>query len=197
MVQDSMTSYILHGGATSKASPHNDDFFKQFTAGIEKDPVSILLCYWSRPKDQWEKLKQRDCDHVLKHGNKDATLDITESATDFPKKAQVADVIYFTGGTYETLYQEAKKIKDTQKLFQNKLVIGSSAGAFLLCSFSLNSFDTQPTDYNHGLKLLPISLLCHWDIEDKKQQKINTLKKVSPTLPILTLDETKYIRIFS
>jgi hypothetical protein len=52
------------------------------------------------------------------------------------------------------------------------------------------SFDSQDdNEVHHGLNLLPVSVLCHWDIENRKVEKISRLKQQDPDTPIVTLDE--------
>ena len=43
-----MTTYILHGGRTSKRNAQNEAFFAQFTELVAKETVTILLCYFSK-----------------------------------------------------------------------------------------------------------------------------------------------------
>lgn len=50
-----MTKYILHGGETSNITKNNELFFKQFTATVNKSQIKILMCYWSRQKNEWDK----------------------------------------------------------------------------------------------------------------------------------------------
>jgi hypothetical protein len=50
-------------------------------------------------------------------------------------------------------------------------------------------------DFNivyQGVGLLPINISCHWDVETKKEEKIDLLRESAPELPILTLDECKF-----
>lgn len=104
-------------------------------------------------------------------------------------------MLYISGGTYLKLYEEFKKINNLRNTIRNKMLIGSSAGAFLLCKYSLNSFDYQPQDINKGIGLVSGNILCHWDIEENKQEKINKIKQYDPDSPIYLIKETEYIKI--
>lgn len=73
-----MTTYLLHGGATSKDLPGNDRFFAQFTELVDKDVVKILLCYWSRKRDEWQKLTTRDITKVQNNTKKQVSFHIVE-----------------------------------------------------------------------------------------------------------------------
>ncbi len=185
-----MTTYILHGGATGKDLPSNDKFFTEFTNFSDKQTVRILLCYWAIEEGTWENIRARD-EQKIKKFSQDKNVEITMIANQqqFLAHIEKADVMYFAGGEYAKLYESVVVIKDIAGHLDGKLVIGSSAGAFLICKQSLNSFDDQPVKINPGLGLLPISILCHWDIEDEKKEKIDKLTVHAPHSPILTLNE--------
>jgi hypothetical protein len=66
-------------------------------------------------------------------------------------------------------------------------------GAFIVSSQYVLTFEKQDTsEVHYGLGLLPISTLCHWDIEKKKEEKVHLLKQAAPDRPILTLNECKF-----
>ncbi len=55
-----MTTFLLHGGATSTENPINNDFFRQFTELVDKPEVKVLLCLWSREREEWDAIAGRD-----------------------------------------------------------------------------------------------------------------------------------------
>lgn len=88
------------------------------------------------------------------------------------------------------------KLGGLKEKLEGKIYAGSSMGAFLASKGYVLSSDGQDTNTVHeGVGLLPIQTLCHWDVENKKEQKLKLLKKASG-LPILALDETKFVKIF-
>jgi len=186
------TKYILHGGETSKKSIHNDEFFAEFT-NIEKKQINVLLCYWATEREKWGKLFKRDESKIRKQTKiKNLNIEQVIDVKDFNNKIKKADVFYIAGGETDVFEKRISKIKDFKQKIKGKLVIGSSVGAFFLCKYSINSFDSQNQEINKGFGLLPISVLCHFDIEKKKKKKIKALKNKSPELPIITLDECKF-----
>jgi peptidase E len=102
-------------------------------------------------------------------------------------------VLYVAGGQaelIEPLYSQLTGLKD---LLKGKVYIGCSMGAFMVSSQYVLTFDNQlSSEVHRGLGLLPIGTLCHWDIETKRQLKIDLLKRAAPDSPILTLNECKF-----
>jgi len=98
-----MTTYLLHGGATSKDLPGNDRFFAQFTELVDKDVVKILLCYWSRKKDEWQKLTTRDTAKIKNNTKKQVSFYVVEDVADLFSKIKDYDVLYVAGGDAELL----------------------------------------------------------------------------------------------
>jgi cyanophycinase-like exopeptidase len=192
-----MTTYILHGGRTSKECYENDKFFKAFSYSLEKRTINILLCYWAREKNEVEDLVNRDVPKIHKFaGDRNISITITKDLEDFNQKINDTDVLYIAGGSISKLKKEFDNIKNIKEITEGKVIIGSSAGAFLLARQSINSFDKQEQGVNVGLGLVPISVLCHWDIEDQKEQKLEALKKFAPLDPIVTLAEGEFITLY-
>jgi peptidase E len=192
-----MTTYILHGGMTSKETGDNKEFFRTFTDIVKKDKVSILLCYFAQPKSNWDKKFQRDKESIEKQTTKQITLSIAEDEDDLLKKIAFHDVIYVAGGSDELIEPTLANLHDLGKFLEDKIYIGSSMGAFIVSANYVLSFDAdQDISRPHkGLGLLPINTLCHWNVETKKEYKVSLLKKVAPDKPIVVINEYAYTTI--
>ncbi len=184
------TTYVLHGGRTSKESPKNDKFYRLFTQLVEKDHVNILLCYWSREKSRWDELSKKDQVAIGRQTPKNVSFSIAEDPDDLFTKLVSHDVLFVAGGDAERIEPFLPQLNNLHEKLNNKVYIGSSMGAFIVSTNYVLSFEDQDsTNVHHGLGILPISTLCHWDIETKKKEKINMLKQKAPEIPILALDE--------
>ncbi|MFC1727061.1 Type 1 glutamine amidotransferase-like domain-containing protein [Patescibacteria group bacterium] len=194
MMHKQLITCVLHGGETSRKSPYNDLFFKQFTELVDKKTIKILMCYWSRDKSKWDELLKRDSEKVLKQTNKKVVFTLVGSVKDLYKQLADNDVLYVAGGDAELIEPFLPNIKDLKKHLQGKVYIGSSMGAFIVSKHYVLSFDSQDSNSVHdGIGMIPINTLCHWDPETRKSQKISLLKKKTPNIPILTLDECKHV----
>jgi peptidase E len=188
-----MTTYILHGGKTSKPDPRNEEFFGQFSKLVNKEEVTVLLCYFSREKERWEALSKRDSDSIKNNADKKVNILVAENPDDLLKKMDEADVLYVAGGEsylIEPLYEAMKNIG--AKL-NGKVYAGSSMGAFFAAEQYVLSLDGQDIKAVHkGMGLLPIQVLAHWNIEKNKEAKLKLLTESSDK-PIIALNEFEYV----
>jgi peptidase E len=188
-----MTTYILHGGASSRNTEKNALFFRQFTTLVPKDKVNILLCYWPRVIEQWQEKFRHDKAQILKQTDKETYINIVNSPEDLFRKIVDADVFYVSGGEEENLRPYMSQLGGLKKALKQKVYIGSSMGAFLVSKHYILSLTRQNTDVVYdGLGFIPYSVLCHWDIEKEKNRKNNLLKKKNPQTEILHLDEEQF-----
>ena len=87
-----MVTYILHGGRTSITNSQNEKFFGKFTDLVDKEEVTVLLCYFARLKEKWEALIEKDSNSIKNNTNKKVNILIAENPTDLLQKIDNADV---------------------------------------------------------------------------------------------------------
>lgn len=181
------TTYVLQGGETSKSS---ELYFKKFTDLVNKDEVKILMCYWSREKSEWDSLLTRDHERITKVTSKKVIFTVTPDPEDLLSQIDNHDVLFVAGGEAHLIEPLLLSLKGLREKIEGKVYIGSSMGAFIVAKNYILSFDSQDDkDVHHGLGILPISILCHWDIENRKVEKVSSLKQQDPNTPIVTIDE--------
>lgn len=186
---DLMTTYILHGGRTSQPTSQNEKFFGKFTELVDKKEVTILLCYFARLKEKWEALIERDSNSIKNNTTKKVNILIAENPDDLLQKMDKSDVLYVAGGEAEFIEPFYKDLTSLKEKITGKVYAGSSMGAFFASEQYVLSLDSQDTNtVRKGLELLPIQILCHWDIETEKERKINLLTDSSDK-PIIVLNE--------
>lgn len=191
-----MTIFILHGGATSTDNEQNKRFFQQFTADIDKDEIKILLCYWSRSEEERLSILERDKITILKNSSKKVIFEVAENSIDLFTKLKKSDVLYVAGGDPELIEPHYQRLDGLKEALEGKVYLGSSMGAFLASSSYVVSSSKNKRDFvQSGVGLLPLQLLCHWDVEKKKELKRNLLIKYS-SMPILSLNEFEYVEIY-
>lgn len=189
-------TFILHGGQTREENAFNDAFFACFTKYVPKETVRILLCYFARSADEWEALYKRDVEKIKKQSSKKIVTTIAQNADELLMLLPTYDVLFVQGGEAENIEQYYPKLSELGEKLKGKIYIGSSMGAFMACENYVLSFPRQDeTNAHAGLGLLPFNILCHWNVEKKKEYKIDLLKKKNSTNPILTIDEGKYVEI--
>ncbi len=190
------TTFVLHGGVTSRVTAENDSFFRTFTSAVDKEKVKIVLCYWAKMKERWDELSKRDQAKVQQQTTKQVEFSVAHDVDDLYKKLQDADVLYVSGGKATLIEPYVPKLSALREKLKGKVYIGSSMGAFICSKQYVLSFASQDSDTVHnGLGLLPINTLCHWDIEDKKKRKLDLLAYATPKLPTVVLDECQCVTI--
>jgi peptidase E len=192
-----MTTYLLHGGKTSKQHSGNDDFFAQFTNLVKKNKVTILLCYFSRDRSEWGALIERDSTKITANTQKQVAFLVAEDPKDLSEKLERADVLYVAGGDAEPIEKLYSELENLRSRLDGKVYAGSSMGAFLASeSYVLSLSDQKENEVHRGVGLLPIQTLCHWNVEPNKDNKLKLLKENSD-LPIIVLNEFETVTIYA
>ncbi len=190
------TTFVLYGGKTSIDSPQNDEFFKTSIDLVHRENIHIVLCYWARPKEQWEALAKRDRPKITKQTSKRVTFSTAQDVEDLFIKLEQADVLYVAGGKAKLIEPFYPKLSQLKLKLKGKVYLGSSIGTFIVSThYVLSHANQDENTVHHGLGILPISTLCHWNVEKKKQFKIDLLRQAAPEFPIILLDEQKFVKI--
>ena len=160
-----MTKYILHGGQTGVSNKHNEAFYQEWVKDFKNDFIpKILLVYFARQKEEWEKLEKQDKERFAKYTN-NRQVDFIIAGTEmnlFQDQAKRANVVYIRGGSSEMLMNTLMPIKNKLlEILKNKVYAGSSAGVMILSNYtrSIN------TDWKKGFGLLPINTFVHYSEE--------------------------------
>lgn len=185
-----MTKYILHGGKTSLKSADNKKFFQEIVKDLVS-PINLLIVYFARVESEWQKLLKQDKENfisanpgkvinfVLANKNKDI----------FINQIKEANAIYMRGGETIMLVNALKNIKNLKELFKDKVVAGSSAGAYVLSRYYIDSKDRL----GKGLGILPIKSFAHYN--DTRKDELNRLKNHNEKLSTYALEEGKFVVI--
>lgn len=191
-----MTTYLLHGGRTSIFNLQNEKFFGKFTELVDKEEVTILLCYLARAREKWEALIEKDSNSIKNNTKKKVNILIADNPSDLLQKMDNADVLYVAGGDAELIEPFYKDLISLKEKIKGKVYAGSSMGAFFASERYVLSLDDQDTSTIHnGIGMLSIQILCHWDIETEKERKLKSLTD-SSELPTLVLNEFESVVIY-
>lgn len=136
---------------------------------------------------------ETDRNKIEAQTTKKVHLSIANDPENLLRKMDSCDVLYVAGGDAKPIESCLPLLYSLKEKLNGKVYIGCSMGAFIASSQYVLSFpEKEPLEVHNGLDLLPISTLCHWDIEKKKEEKIQLLKQAAPQNPILTLNECKF-----
>ena len=189
-----MTKYILHGGETGVPNKHNEAFYQEWVKDFDNDKVpSILLVYFSRPDEIWDKLEKSDRERFARYtNNQEVKFLVADSDMEvFKKQIKEADVIYFRGGEPQKIVDTMKAIKDEFiSLIKGKIYAGSSAGVMFLSDYSRSA----DKGWQKWLGLLPINSIVHYS-DEKHKETLEEFKKNNPDNQneYILLPETEFV----
>ena len=190
-----MTKFILHGGFTSAKNDLNDSFYQEIIEDIP-DNGNILLVYFSREPQEWEKLFEGGKELILKEAKGRAFNFTLANKSDFLAQLKEAQAIYLIGGDTTTLLDALKEYPDFHKAIKNKVVVGSSAGAYVLAKYY---YSNSKASISEGLGILPIKVICHYKSETygsaSTQDPIELFKQYPTDLELVVLKDYEW-RVF-
>lgn len=186
-----MIKYILHGGNVSTPSIHNTNFYKEMVKSLSQ-PVKILAVYFAVQKDKWQELLEDDKEKFFRF-NPGIEIEFTLASDNMAvlnNQIKSADTIYIRGGAKLLVYKIFKKIDNLSELFKDKIVAGSSAGAYVLSKYFYSDDEDMIME---GTGILPIKCFAHYS--DEKASKLKMLKEYGEDLKIYTIPDTEFVII--
>lgn len=188
-----MTKYILIGGYPRKAEDGGKALAEEMVKGFE-EPIKLLICYFARPRLQWELNMVED--HLFFGGHlsgKKVEYQMAKVDT-FIDQIRWMDVMYIRGGTTETLLEKLAECPGWEKELEGKTIAGSSAGAMAIAKYW---YGLDTLKLGDGLGFVPVKVLVHyrsnynapnvdWDRAETE------LKNYKETLPVLNLAEGQF-----
>lgn len=122
-------------------------------------------------------------------------LDYKNSEVEMKKIIQKSDIIYLMGGDPFLQLKLIKKVNFI-KLFENKIIIGVSAGSMNLAKKAYYSKDDEypKSCFYDGLGLVDLTIDPHFDIENKEQVYEATKNSIEHTIIGLPNDSAIVIK---
>jgi len=188
-----MTKFILHGGKIIIPNKHNEAFYQEWVKDFKvNETPTILLTYFSRPKETWNELEESDIKRFKEYTNnrKAKFIVASDNIKKFIEQIKGSDVIYFIGGEPQKIVDVMEKIKDEfLQLIDGKIYVGSSAGVMFLSEYSRSA----SRNWQKYLGILPINSIVHYskelkdDLEEFKENNSNNKNEY------ILLPETEFI----
>lgn len=157
-----MTRYILAGGNDRAEGGYGPrlaaEIRRQFSGSIR-----LLSCFFADPEDQWRH-KASYWEPWFKTCLGSGLEYELASLETFLEQAVAADVIYLHGGeSNELILERMQTLPDAAKAFEDKVVVGSSAGANYLSRKFWTRSKRQVMD---GAGLVPCGVMVHYGSVD-------------------------------
>jgi len=192
-----MKRLILTGGRPWLAGEGGKDFVDAVLRYLPNE-VKLAFCIFAQPKSEWEETRRINMD-MFEACKKGHTITYrTLTMENFAEVSAWADIVYLPGGNPFALYTAVTAAGDVAKLWDGKLMAGSSAGADVFCAgFTY----LQDKTFGHGLGWVPATCIPHWQSDfngytdaDWDWAEQESLRQF-PALPVLCLPETKCVEL--
>lgn len=187
-----MTTYILHGGAAGRDSEQNRKFFATAKEYIPKDGTMLVICH-AREKELWNEkfeLVQKTFLEDTIPKKKISLVLASEDTIIFEAQVKNADVLYILGGDTCKLRDFLRGIQNFEKLLENKVVVGSSAGALVFAKYFYSNDYRECFD---GLGFLPLKMFCHYS--EGNEDALTKLQLFKEEVKVIALQEEEYLII--
>jgi len=187
-----MTKYILHGGYISNPSESNKQFFAEMVKDSDNQ-VTILCVYFAREKQEWSQLFEQDKKLFLeraKFKQPPKFILAQDNPEKFIQQIRDSDTIYMRGGKDFYLIEFMKSIKNLKQLLKNKIVGGSSMGAYVIAKYYYSNDEDR---LREGRGLLPIKVFAHYN--ESKADKLEQLKNYKEDLETYPVADEKFVVI--
>ncbi|KKQ60258.1 MAG: hypothetical protein US82_C0042G0004 [Parcubacteria group bacterium GW2011_GWC1_38_22] len=155
-----MTKYVLNSGRAMTSADKGRKFFDEIFKGLGENP-KFLICYFAKAREKWEENFAKD-EQYFREVFSDINPILTLAFPDqFEEQIKESDAIFIHGGD-DHLIQFWLKQFDLPKIWEGKVVAGSSAGSDVLSKHFWTCDWRQCLD---GLGILPIKFLAHYKSE--------------------------------
>lgn len=187
------TKYILHGGFTRIDNDLNRIFFNELVKDVHKNS-NVLMCFFATEDDKTDVFFELS-EKIQKQSTKNDFSFTLADKDKFIDQLKKADVIYFHGGHTRILLNELIKYRDLKQYLSNKIVAGSSAGAYALAKFCAAHDEEHMRE---GLGFLPLRVVCHYQSKElpPTEASLSELKNVAQELELVLLRDCE-CRIFT
>lgn len=157
--------------------------------------VKLAFCIFAQPESNWEETRKWNTDMFdkFKGGRKISYQTMTPE--NFAEVSAWADIIYMPGGDTTVLWQKLQPCGDLAKLWEGKVIAGSSAGMNVLCEGYITLTHKQ---FGRGLGWVPVTAIPHWrsdyegytdpDWDEFEQDALRNL----PNKPVFTIPESEF-----
>lgn len=160
-----MTKFILHGGGDLFGQKLKK-ILTEIIQNISVKKVKILVIPFARKKNEWEDVYIKYCKRYSRLSLEKEFILASQDINSLKLQISSSDIIFLCGGSELLIKKYLKGIKSS--LFNNKIIIGVSAGANILSSYY---YSNDRNRIEKGLGILPIKTICHFNLSKNKKLK--------------------------
>jgi hypothetical protein len=182
-------TFILLGGRIYSAKDGGKAFCDEILQRVTSRPVRVLDCLFARPESEWVERFGEDGKFFEQHSS-EFEITLAKSGM-FVEQVENADVVFFQGGIPKVLIGALEKEDGWREALQDKIVVGSSGGADVLCQY----YGVGKTGrVGEGLGLIPVKFIPHWKNDESFDWDtlLENLKNYGEDLETVVLREGEF-----
>lgn len=186
-----MTTLVLHGGfsITSPYEEHSGAFFRKIVE-LSKGPVKLCCIYFGTDEQKWESYFEQDKRLFQKEAkalHKEIFFELADTQN-IEVQIKQSNTLYIRESSDIFKLQETLgRIDNLSALLQDKVVVGSSAGAYVLSTY----YVSRRFGLQEGLGIFPIKVSAHF--EESMADNLEGLRAYKKALPTYALQEKEYV----
>jgi peptidase E len=188
-----MIKYILHGGYTSTDNELNRTFYREIARDV-LDQGTILLCYFASKDEDNTRRFNEDSEKIRQQSSGKTFNFLLAEDENFIEQLDRSDALYLRGGSTPRLLSILNKFSNLKGRLDNKTVVGSSAGAYVIGKYSAFHDDESGGKVREGLGLLPLRVVCHYESIDlpPNPEALELLMNTAPELETVILRDFEW-----
>lgn len=182
-----MIQFYLHGGYIRIDTEKNRTLFREVLKQCPKVHPKVLIVPFARSFEKWDELFCQVSDQFARQSEIKQCSCVCASYEHIWEEIEQADIICIIGWNTERLQSKMSILNNLRELLNNKIVIGSSAGALMFASYY---YENDTNEYFQGLWILPVGMICHWE---NQENELAHIKKYWWVNEILCIPEWDFI----
>jgi peptidase E len=154
-----VTKYILAGGNDRGVAAYPVILKEELPDNLSD--LCLLSCFFSIEENEWS-AKAKDWKSWF-FQNLGISHYTVADFDNFEVEIRKADIVYFHGGHSWLLLESLSKYKDLEQMLEDKVVIGSSAGANVLAN---NFWSSTFKKAGKGLAMVDVNIMVHYGVKE-------------------------------
>lgn len=154
------TTYILAGGYDRNYPDFASRLYDEITK--HANDLKLLSCFFSQQEGSWREKAEDWKEWYAKNFPTPINYDYARK-DDFLHQIDLATVIFFHGGDTKLLLKNLPDTETLKKHFNNKIIVGSSAGANML---SEHYWSSTRGEYGEGRGLVDMNVMVHYGAKE-------------------------------
>lgn len=151
-----MKTFLLVGGDINSADDAKQSFYSFLTRDLQRD---VLVIAFARDESEWTTIQKSTEDELAPYGFDNNVILASTDTESFKKQVENSGTIIIRGGSTDKLINKLRLLGFSGLNLDEKIISGSSAGAYALAKSYYSLTDRIVKD---GLGLIDCNVIVHY-----------------------------------